>query len=395
MGKQQSLLDQLNKDSIQFNILKREVDTNRELYQGLLQRLKETGVTKGLEFGNIHVLDSARPSFFSHKPQWIRDLSIALLLGLGLGVAAAFLLDYFDRTMKTPKDAEEMGLPALGVIPVITRVDAGANSLKPATHLLLASANSKNKKEIDRVPAGPVWLVQESYRRVCASIMLARGGSPAESILITSSLPREGKTTTVAHLGVALADVGARTVMIDADFRRSALSQEFGLKRDQGQLSLHLAGHLDFDPACIHDTKVPNLHMIPAGPRAPNPVALLNSKELGELLKLLRGTFQYILIDSPPLLSVADAKVLASMVDGVVLVVEANKTPREAVQRACGELQRSGAFLLGTLINRADLGGSEYSEYTNYYPRDNDFEYDSRFTSPRDSRRPMGYREEY
>jgi capsular exopolysaccharide synthesis family protein len=211
---------------------------------------------------------------------------------------------------------------------------------------------------------------RESYRSLCASLLLSKAEKPASCILITSAIPREGKTTTSANLGVTLAETGAPTLLIDSDFRNPSLSGRFGAVNGKG-LSVHLAGG-EID---IRETELPNLYILPAGPTPPNPVALFTASRFSETLARLRQRFQFILIDSPPVLSLAESSIIASKVDGVILVVKAADTPTEIVTRANTQLIRSGACVLGAAVNHLDLRHPEYSYFSKYY-------FDERYADP-------------
>jgi capsular exopolysaccharide synthesis family protein len=371
MGKtlkeQQQLVNQLNESTIQYNTLKRDVDAGELLYQGLLQRLKETGISAALEFGNIHITDSAMSSWIPYQPRVLWNLSLGLLLGLSAGIALAFFIEYFDTSLKDLDDLEGMGIPLLGWVPTFS----SAENKKPAVvdarsggQLSLRESLQSGTSAIVPVKAIETWDLQarESYRSIVASLLLSRPGNPAKTILVTSSIPREGKTTTVTNLGVILAQTGARTLLIDMDFRNTSLTNRFGIKSKRG-LSIHLAGGgID-----ICKTHLPNLFVVPAGPLPPNPVALFASNGFSETLTMLKRTFQFILIDSAPMLSVADTQVASSKVDGVILVVRAGETPRDIVTRTRLQLQRSGASILGAAVTHVDLKNSAYSYYKKYY----------------------------
>ena len=362
MKEQQQAVNRLNEASIQYNTLKREVEAGDQLYQGLLQRLKETGVSAALDFGNIHVTDPAVPWRFPYRPKRLWNISVALLLGLSAGMALASFLEYLDTSLKSPTDLEALGIPLLGWVPCFSNSKSisGKNDGRVP---LVDSTDSKTETAL-QVRSVTTWDLQarEAYRLIVASLLLSRPGNPARTILVTSSVPREGKTTTVANLGATLADLGLRTLLIDSDFRNPVLSRRFGAGRGSG-LSVYLAG----GAKDIRATDSPNLFLLPAGPFPPNPVALFASTRFSEFLVELKQEYQFILIDSPPLLSLADSSIVASKVEGVILIVKTGDTPQEVFTQANLQLARSGACLLGAAATHVNLKNAQYHYYRKYY----------------------------
>jgi capsular exopolysaccharide synthesis family protein len=369
MNQQRQLVDRYRNASIQYNILRREVETSQKLYEGLLERLKQTSVTAGLEFGNIHVVEPGRPGKTPDSPKVAWILSLASLLGLGLGVCFALVMDFWDNSISSIEEAEEIAaLPALGSVPLIKSSKRGAPVLQvPAKAGASSIALKIRKTGSDKTSPGfvPAPEVAEAIRLVCSSILLSRSDHPPRVILVTSAAPSEGKTTIVHHLGQAFADSGNKTLLIESDMRKPALAKALGIANDGG-LSLFLSGHLDPMPT-IHATDNENLFVISAGPQAPNPPALLNSERLNQLLIEMSSMFQFVLLDAPPIFPVADARVLCSKVDGVVLVVKAGHTPKNLVRRAWLILENSGANVLGIVLNKATHNGYERAYYHHYH----------------------------
>ncbi|RPJ86578.1 MAG: polysaccharide biosynthesis tyrosine autokinase [Acidobacteria bacterium] len=361
LNRQKAEANQLNQDSIQYNILQREVDTNRQLYEGLLQRLKETGISAGMRASNIHVVDHAEVPEAPYSPQRAADLALGLGVGLFLAIGLAFLMEYLDNTLKTPEDMEQsLGLPSLGVIPAMADLPAGSSRL-------LASRNESGDSKTD-LPAAisPArFRVWEAYRSLRTSILLSHSGKPPKVIMVTSSVPGEGKTTTVANTGIVLAQTGARTLLIDLDMRKPALASTFGYNGNQG-ISAYLSGNGDLSSQ-IRQTSYPNLFLLPAGFRPPNPAELIGSERMESALRLLGDYFKYILIDTPPILSVTDGLLLCPHVDGVVMVIKGGSTPKEAARKAGNHLTSVGARILGALINNVDMNAPEYSYYYRHY----------------------------
>jgi polysaccharide biosynthesis transport protein len=343
---QNRLADQLTRDSIQYNVLKREVETDRQLRDGLLQRLKETGVSEGFRSANIHLIDRGQVPSKPDTPNVPRNLGLGLALGLATGFMMACFSEFVDRTVKTPEDVELLGLPFLAMIPVFQK------SWKQATGGLLVQgagpANEHALVPIVNASAHPYW---ESYRSLRTSLLLSSPDRQPQTILVTSSVSREGKSTTAVNFGITLAQTGARTLILDLDMRRPSLANTFHLPRTVG-ISRYLSGQSELHTE-IRPTGIPNLFALPAGPLLPNPPELIGSRRMDLALELLAGYFDYIVIDSPPLMAVTDPLVIATQVDGVLLVVQAGKTSKAVAQKARNLLRTVDAKILGAVITGA------------------------------------------
>ena len=368
MKQQRELVDRYRNASIQYNILRREVETNQKLYEGLLERLKQTNVTAGLDFGNIRVMEPGRPDTRVDSPKIAWNLGLAGLIGLALGICLALARDFWDNSVSTVEEAEQITfLPALGSVPLV-------KELKPGAHIRTGNGKSHGSARGFRMlasrPADDLRASElppeaaEDIRSICASILLSKSDRPPHVIMITSATPGEGKTTLVNRLGQAFADGENRTLLVECDMRKPALSNALGIG-SEGGLSLFLSGHISPLPV-IHSTFKPNLLVVSAGPRAPNPMALLGSERLTSFLNEMTSTFQFILLDAPPVLAFADARVLCPKVDGVVLVVRAGHTPKNLIRRARTLLDKSGANVLGMVLNQAPRSGLEASYYRYY-----------------------------
>ncbi len=360
LNEQRQTVDRLNEDSIQYHYLERDAESNKELYDGLLQRLKEAGVSAGLKSSNIQVADEASVPRTSASPKKTRSLLLAMVFGLFLGAGAVFLAEALDNTIKNAEDVvQQVGLPALGVVPSLSTDGQSRQGYllrrprqgQAPTSPILASGDSKGLR-------GRAW---EAYRSLRTSLLLSHSGKPPQVILVTSALPGEGKTTTAANTAMAMAQTGARTLVIDLDMRKPALTETFGLTTNGG-MSTYLSGNCDLNSQ-IQQTGVPNLFLLSAGPPAPNPPELLGSPRMANGLKLVREYFTHVVIDSPPTLELSDTLVLASSVDGVILVARSGKTPRQALKKAGDHLLRVGGQILGVLINDVDVRQSEYGSY--------------------------------
>jgi len=339
----------LAEKTIQYDIIKRESQSNHELYDGLLTRMKEANVSAGLGASNIRVIDPAVVPPEPVKPRVLLNLTLGLLAGVGLGVGLAFFQEYLDKTLKTPDDVEQyLRLPSLGVLPRFAI--AGAKDAKHEEALLAAGSNGHHALA-PGVQTDPQSV--EAFRSLRTSVLLSASPVP-RLILVTSALPSEGKTTTTVNLGATLASLGNRVVVVDCDMRRPACHRSTGVENTPGFVQC-LTGHVDLKAAVLPVPGVENLSVIPCGPIPPNPAEVLSSPLTADLLRRLRSQFEYVLVDSPPMLSVADSRILATLVDAVVLVARAHATPYDVVRRARTLLYGSGARILGVALNDLDL----------------------------------------
>ena len=265
---QKEAVGKLNEATIEYNILKREVESDKVLYDGLLGRLKEAGISPGQELGNINIIELGVPALIPYSPQIFRNLTVAGCLGLFLGVVLAFLFDYFDSSITSQEELETLlGVPTLSVIPEIPEsVGSGHRKLLRTSGVVhIVPQRTASAMQDSRVFSQHVYSpgFQESLRDLAASILLSHAERPPQKILITSSVPKEGKSFLVAHLGVTLAQSGASTIMVESDLRKPRLASRFGNESTAG-LSLFLAGSTFPE---ILETGVENLHLICAGPR--------------------------------------------------------------------------------------------------------------------------------
>jgi len=356
----------LNQLLIEHNLLKREAETNQQLYDNLLQRLKDATVSAGLRATNIHVIDPARPPRSPVRPQKLLNTCIGLLVGLVLGLALASVREAVDTSIKSIDEAERLAnAPALAVVPLAR--DAyrrpvpmpPGNNGKPATQGLALLSQ----------PTSPV---AESFRTLLTSVVLSTAPRPPQVLLLTSSTVGEGKTVTSLNLAIALAQRGESTLLIDADLRHPSVGKALNLVNGSG-LATYLTGAHNIETAMREFPPVPTLRIIPAGPCPPNPAQLLASSAMESLLHDLRQRFKFVVIDSPPVLPVTDAMILSTLVDGVVFVIESGATVRGAVARARKILQNVGANVLGIVLNKVDLRhDGYYGEYGHYYYRPDD-----------------------
>jgi capsular exopolysaccharide synthesis family protein len=353
----------LNESAIEYNILKRDLDTSRELYDGLLQRLKEAGVRAGLRSSNIRVIDAARTPLGPSSPNIPRNIALGLLVGLFGGVVLAFVQESLDNTIMTPEQVESLtAWPALGIIP--------RDGLKASFYRLPRKATSRRSLPANGqsdvalvVHCNPNSEVAESYRALRTSILLSALGGPPKVIMVTSGLPQEGKTTTAMNAATVLAQRGSRVLLVDADLRRPRVHQILKARQSPG-LSNLLTGCATVDEV-VQPTGVPNLFVVTAGSPPPHPAELLGSELMRNHLQGWRAQFDHVIIDTPPILSVTDAVMLSAYVESAVIVVRAGKTRKEGLRRSHELLSQVKAHVLGVVINGVDLGSPEHYYY--YY----------------------------
>jgi succinoglycan biosynthesis transport protein ExoP len=367
LEKQKQEANKLNESAIEYSLLKRDVDANRTLSEGLLERLKEAGVTAGLRSNNFRIVDVARVPTAPSGPNILRNLGFALALGLSTGIGLAFLFESMDNTVRTPEQAQTISaLPSLGMIPL------GSRSMKQVgSREKLALAASKEAVELV-TKSRPRSQMAESYRALRTSLLLTFAGGPPKVILITSALPEEGKTTTSVNSAIVLAQKGTRVLLIDADLRRPSIHKTFGMGPKLG-LSNVLTGTATLQQAIIPSTILPELFILPAGTPPPNPAELLASTKMKNILEELRKQYDHIVIDSPPTLSVTDAVVMSTGADAVVLVIRSGHTTKPALRRARDILLQVNARVCGVLVNAVDLNSPDYYyhyEYQGKYGRD-------------------------
>ena len=361
---QQREADLIAEKSVQYNILKREADTNKQLYVGLLEKLKETGVSTSMKATNIRVIDPAYPPKKPDSPRIPLNLSLALLLGLSLGIGAAFLQEHLDNSFKTAGEIERfLQLPALASVPAIeSSTNGNGHGLYArARHL----ANDKHRST-SIVPSwnriegnGQNTPLAEAFHELRTSVLLSTAKHPPRTLLVTSAKGGEGKTTVAANLAVSLAQLGEKVLLIDADLRRPSLHKFFGVANTSGLVNF-LTGSPDWRSLLSQAAPI-GLFVLPSGPVPPNPADLLSSEYMPLLIREATKEYKFVVLDSPPLLNLADSRVLATLVDGVILVVGGGITPRELVHRAYASAVDAGSHVLGATINFADAKSDYYS----------------------------------
>jgi len=344
--------------------LKRALESNRVLLDTYTQRQKELELAiSGGRPNNIKISNHAVTPTTPTGPQRTRNIVVALLISLAAGVGLAFLIDYLDDSVRTSDDvSRHLGLPTLALIPHHNQGESrkltslvpknGNGSFASAALIALEERNSPTA---------------EAYRHLRTSLLFSSAGKPPQTILVTSSQPAEGKTTTAINTAITLAQADVDVVIIDCDLRRPRLHSHFALDNTQG-LTNYLSGEKSTENMIKSSADLPRLKIITSGPIPPNPAELLSSNEMKNLLQFLRGRFKHVIIDSPPAISFTDASILSTLVDGVVLVAMANKSSIHMMRQFKLRLANIGARIYGVVLNGIKSGSMEYDYYgTGYY----------------------------
>lgn len=332
----------LNEQMMEYNIINREVESNKQIHDALIKKINEQGVIEQSRTVNVMIVEKAEKPKSPFKPRKAMNLLLGIIVGLFGGIGIAFFVEYLDNTVKSPDDAEsKLGLPIIGMIPLITSVD------KPIETVLLDDNSSS---------------FSESFKAIRTAIILSSAEKPPRKILITSSVPGEGKTVTSVNLAVAIAQSGYKVLLIDADLRKPRIHKVFAFDNSKG-LSTYLAGASGAD--ILKDSPVAGLSIITSGPVPPNPSELLSSKKMTEILDIYTEMHDFIICDSPPVLTVTDSLILSKLLDGTILVTRADVTTYENAKKCIKSLASVNAHMLGIGINAVDIKKGGYSNY--YY----------------------------
>jgi len=331
--------------SVSYALLQREADTNQALYEGLLQRYNELNATVGISSSNTSIIDAADPPQVPTSPNLLKNLVIALILGVGLAGLVVFTRDQLDDAVRVPDDVEhKLRLPLLGVIPKAHNRDPDHDLLNPKSP------------------------VSEAYNSLRGALLYSTSSGMPRIMLVTSAEQSEGKTTTSYATATALARIGRKVVLIDADLRRPSVHRRIGYSNERGLTSLLTS--TDAVETALQTATQDQLFLLPSGPLPPSPTELLSSVRMAQLIAELSGRFDVIVIDSPPILGLADAPMLSALVDGVIFVVESSSGHRGALKAALRRLRSMRANLLGGVLTKFDpaRSGRRYSEYYAYEP---------------------------
>lgn len=346
VGSYAGRLDSLPDKELALTRLVRNASVTAELYKMLLQKHEEVRIQEAMNIGNVRVVEEAMTPKSPIRPKRSQNMFIGLLVGLMAAVGAALFLEYLDDTLQTADDAEKvLNLPVLGIIPWLKAQDA-------AQLVTMTDARS---------PAS------EAYRTLRTNIKFLSADAPLRSMTITSAGPEEGKSTTVANLAVAFAQGGKRVLLVDSDMRKPTVHQIFKLANDKG-LSTVLAG--EHRPEnCIQSSAQVNLDIMPCGPLPPNPAELIDSARMSALIEELKTRYDMVIFDAPPIIAVTDASILASKLDGLILLLGMTKVTRKAATHAQALLERAKVKVWGMVVRgvRPDTDGYYYSYYHRYY----------------------------
>jgi polysaccharide biosynthesis transport protein len=364
--KQQQDALQLRELGVQYTVLQEEVNANRSLYESVLKRLSETNVSNDVAISNLQIVEKAAKPLHTSGPNVPLYLLASIASGLFLGVSAALLREMFHSTVSTPEEVwRSVGLATLGAVPHLRFLN------KPIYNGGKTGSKEAGPPILSRVPAqelitnhGPLSIMNEAYRVIRTSLLLSQAEKPPQVILLTSPLPGDGKTVTTLNLAIALARDGHSVLLIDADMRMGCCHNRLGLKNNRG-LSNVLTGRLSLE-AGIQETPVSGLSLLSRGVPPPNPSELLGSQKMKDILKELRCQFDFILIDSTPVIAISDAAILSVITDGVLLVFDSQKTSTACAQKAVEFLDRVRAHLLGVVLNAVNPDNPDYLYYRTY-----------------------------
>ena len=334
--------------AMQYELAHRDYETNRLLYDGLQQRLQEAGIMSSLHSTAIHVVDSAETPLNPSHPRTRFNQAVGTGVGFLIGLFVALILEVLDTNLKTMSDIEQaLQLPLLAAIPSVNIDELQPAKFKESATTPGTSASSR---------------VAEAVRGMRTAILLSTPGAPPKVILFTSTRPGEGKSSIASLTAIAFALNGSRVLLIDADLRRPSIHLRFRMGKGVG-LSSVLSGKAASQEAIVEWADLPNVHILPSGPVPPLPSELLGSAEMETLLTEMRAKYDFIILDTPPVLTVTDAAVLGRLSDATAIILRYAKAPRHVVQRCIDLLDRSGAHLLGVVVNFVDFNAPEYSEY--------------------------------
>jgi capsular exopolysaccharide synthesis family protein len=363
-GKQRGVTDQQTRDQIEMAAYTQRLETNKQYLNTLMQKQREVQIAQGDKGSEVRIENYSRVPRAPVGPARLRNVLIGLALSLVAGIGLAFLLDFLDDTVKSLDDVDRyIHLPALAMIPA----SRGANRLKGLPQPSPGQSDTTALAMVDDVRSP----IAESYRHLRTSLLLSSAGQPPKTILVTSSQPSEGKTTTAINTAFMLAQTGAEVLIIDCDLRRPRLHTQFEVANSKG-LTTWLSGERDLNNLLQVYAKTPNLKVLTSGPVPPNPAELLGSEEMRRLLGILSERFSHIIIDSPPAISFTDA---STMVDGVMLVVHGGRSSRAVVRRAKQQLLDVGAHIFGVVLNNVKLEQQDYyysGYYSSYYSTETD-----------------------
>ncbi|MBC7909145.1 MAG: polysaccharide biosynthesis tyrosine autokinase [Pyrinomonadaceae bacterium] len=372
-NQQRSAALNLNEATINFKIIQQEIDTKKELLNGLLQNERVNDVGAAGTPNNIFVVENSIPPDEPVGPRRLMSVIAALVLSLAFGAGLALFLEYLDDTVRSADDIENLlRLPALAVIPSIEG-SKGRRLLATGSGAMSQNGNGNGDNGDGRsellIKADSRSSLAEAYRQLRTSVLLSTAGHAPKTLLVTSSVPSEGKTTTAVNTAISLSQTGAKVLVVDADMRRPRLHNIFQIENRHGLSSILSAEMTEAEVlTMVTPYEDSNLHLLTSGPVPPNPAELIGSEQMRRLIRVLENNYTHIVIDSPPIASFTDGVLISSMVDGVLLVVHANKSSRGIVRRSKQLLQEVGAKIFGVVLNNANLRSQDgYYYYQSYY----------------------------
>ncbi|MEM7202017.1 MAG: polysaccharide biosynthesis tyrosine autokinase [Planctomycetota bacterium] len=355
LEKQGDLLLELERKTIEYQILKNEADNVRRTHDTIIARLKEVEIINDHQASNVHPIGAAEVSGKPVRPRKLLNLALAALCGLLLGTGVAFAADALDRSIKTPAEAQRvLGLPVLGLVP----------------HL---EGRREHRGKVDPETFDPRSSLSEAFRTIRTNFTFSKAGRDVRSLIVTSATPEEGKSLVSINLAVSMGRAGKRVLLVDADMRRPRLHRAFEIEAEEGLSSILV------EAAKLEDKVIPtpadNVWLLPCGIIPPNPVELLGSEQAEKFLQTALAQFDFVLIDSPPVGLVSDACVLSSIADRVLFVVRSFKTPRGLCRRALGQLLGVGADMVGMALNHSDIRADRYGKHAYEYSYLSTYEY--------------------
>jgi capsular exopolysaccharide synthesis family protein len=393
-NRQKQAAIELDSNAILYNSLKVEVTDKKNLLESLMRRQSETGVSarlKDLRTSNVWIVDRAEPPAYPSSPKKKFNMLLALMLGLFGGLGLAFLFERLDSSIKSFEDVEKyVKLPSLGMVPAFSENGVshgyaygererkndkeGKKGDAGVTPEAAGAAGTDGETELRSIELvahyAPTSTYSENYRTIRTTLLMAAPDSKLRTIAVTSALPQEGKTATISNLGVVLAQAGKRVIIVDADLRKPRQHRIFKVRNTSG-LTTYLTGRIGL-MEILQATSLPNLYLITSGPVPPNPVELLGSEKMAAMLDELKKIFEYILLDTPPILAVSDTLVMGPSLDGAILVIRGGKTSRDAVRSAREMLDKHKIKCPGVIINNVQVCDYDYyymSRYHKYYGR--------------------------
>jgi capsular exopolysaccharide synthesis family protein len=348
---QKAETQKLSERSIQYSVLLREVEKNRELYENLLKRLKETSVASELGTTNVRILDRAEVPRSPARPKPVQYILLSLVVGAFMGCGLAFFFEYMDNTIKTPDDIEKyVGSPCLALVPTVNFSEESGQGVSSPEMI---------------VHHKPKSTFAEGFRSLRTAVLFSSPDNPPKTILVTSFIPKEGKTFITANLALVIAYAGESVLLIDADMRKPQLHKMFDLENRKGLSNVIMGEEPPIHKSILHE----KLDVMTCGPVPPNPAEILGSKRMAEFMEQMKGRYDKVVIDTPPISSVTDAVVLSRLADSIIYVVHGGMTTRETAMHGAKIMRDVDAKVIGAVLNNIDIGRENYyySHYYHYY----------------------------